>query len=446
MSLAQRNVFMNQEQKNKFEQQLLDKKIWFCPLPFTHVFSSLSGRYAPCYDSHQRYLNSEGNQIRGIGHYVDNTSIVNWYTSDFMNKLRSEMLKEDYDEKYLRIQCEGCWKQEDKYGRSDRLKYTEQILSGKFDGKVPELLRVVEQFRSTGAIELGERVLDIKMKIFGNACNLDCYMCTPRSANTRIISLKKLNRVYDPDLDPYDAERVNTQKFDDEKYLDDIASVAQYIKSIKIIGGEPLVMKNHYKLLEKLVQTGHSKEIILVYKTNLSVFNMDGYNFQDYFEHFREFVMKISIDTYGKYNDYIRKKSDWDYLINNMMIMKARKNARVNVHSVISMISVLSFDQLQQYLKDQEIDHTYYILEHPEILHVQHLPREIKDKLIPVYKDYPNIQRALEKDWDIEKFVAAIDYCIELDGAHEHSLFDLHPELKSHYQEAKKILSKEQVE
>ena len=44
---------MNEEQKEIFEQKLKDEKIWWCPLPWTHIFSSLSGRYAPCYDAHQ---------------------------------------------------------------------------------------------------------------------------------------------------------------------------------------------------------------------------------------------------------------------------------------------------------------------------------------------------------------------------------------------------------
>ena len=206
-------------------------------------------------------------------------------------------------------------------------KYVEQILAGTFDSKVPELLRAVQKFQDDGKLDLDERILDIKMKMFGNACNLDCYMCTPRSANTRTISLKKLKKVYDPDLDPKDGDRMNTIKHDDIEYLDDIASVAKYTRSIKLIGGEPLVMVNHYKLLDKLVKTGYSKGIDLIYKTNLSVFDMDGYNFRDYFDHFKEFVMKISIDSYGKYNDYIRKKSDWPSLLDYMKTMRARRNA-----------------------------------------------------------------------------------------------------------------------
>lgn len=227
---------------------------------------------------------------------------------------------------------------------------------------------------------------------------------------------------------------MNSQRLDTERVLDDIASVAQYTRSIKLIGGEPLVMKNHYKLLEKLVASGHSKGIAMIYKTNLSVFKMDQYNFMDYVDHFGEFVMKISIDSYGIYNDYIRKKSNWAQLLDNIQAMQERKNVRINVHSVVSSLSVLTFHKLQKFLKEVNIDHTYYILEHPKILNVKNLPKEIKESLIPRYEGYPNIQRALKKQWCPDEFKRAIDYSCELDKQHGHDLFNLHPELWPHYQ------------
>lgn len=432
---------MDNEQKEKFEQQLKDKKLWFCPLPFTHIFSSLSGRYAPCYDSRQKYFSASGSLIgqgnKGIGLYVQNVTPEEWYKSGFMQRLRKEMLSENPDKKWLEIICEGCTKQEKKYGRSDRMKYVEQVLAGTFDSKVPELLRTIQKFKEDGKIGLDERILDIKMKIFGNECNLDCYMCTPRSANTRTLSLKRIGKVYDPDLDPKDGERMDMVKLDSEMNLDSIVAVAKYTRSIKLIGGEPLVMKNHYKLLDKLVLTGYSKGIDLIYKTNLSVFDMEGYNFRSYFNFFKEFIMKVSIDSYGKYNDYIRKKSDWPALINNLMVMKARKNSKVNVHSVISFLSVLQNYKLIDYLKEKEIPHTFYIIEYPKILQVKNLPKEIKEELIPKYKDFPNIVRALEKEQDVDQFIKTIEYCQALDKLHNHNLFDLHPELKPYYEKAK---------
>ena len=418
---------MNETQKLEFEKKLKDKKIWWCPLPWTHIFSSLSGRYAPCYDA-----------LAPTGHNMEDTTIREWYTSDYQNRLREEMLKEDYDGKFFDKHCTGCRKHELLYGRSDRMKYVEQVLAGTFDSKVPELLRAVQKFQEDGKIDLDERILDIKMKMFGNACNLDCYMCTPRSANTRTLSLKKIGKVFDPDLDPKDGERMNTMKHDGEEYLDDVASVAKYTRSIKLIGGEPLVMKNHYKLLDKLVQSGHSKGIDLIYKTNLSVFKMDNYDFRNYFGKFKEFIMKISIDSYGKYNDYIRKKSDWPQLIDNMMVMKNRKDSRVNVHSVVSFLSVMHIWKLQEYLKEIGIPHTYYIIQHPAILQVKNLPYEIKQKLIPKYKDYSNIVKSLEKKQNKLDFVKTIEYCQALDRNHNnYKLFELYPELEQYYKEAK---------
>ena len=418
---------MNETQKLEFEKKLKDKKIWWCPLPWTHIFSSLSGRYAPCYDA-----------LAPTGHNMEDTTIREWYTSDYQNRLREEMLKEDYDGEFFDKHCTGCRKHELLYGRSDRMKYVEQVLAGTFDSKVPELLRAVQKFQEDGKIDLDERILDIKMKMFGNACNLDCYMCTPRSANTRTLSLKKIGKVFDPDLDPKDGERMNTMKHDGEEYLDDVASVAKYTRSIKLIGGEPLVMKNHYKLLDKLVQSGHSKGIDLIYKTNLSVFKMDNYDFRNYFGKFKEFIMKISIDSYGKYNDYIRKKSDWPQLIDNMMVMKNRKDSRVNVHSVVSFLSVMHIWKLQEYLKEIGIPHTYYIIQHPAILQVKNLPYEIKQKLIPKYKDYPNIVKSLEKKQNKLDFVKTIEYCQALDRNHNnYKLFELYPELEQYYKEAK---------
>ena len=141
-------------------------------------------------------------------------------------QIKRRNVKEDYDGKFFDYHCTGCRKHEKLYGRSDRQKYVEQVLAGTFDNKVPQLLRAVLKFQKEGKIDLDERILDIKMKMFGNACNLDCYMCHPRSANTRTLSLNKVlkntGKVFDPDLDPKDGERMNTMKHDEEEYLDDV--------------------------------------------------------------------------------------------------------------------------------------------------------------------------------------------------------------------------------
>ena len=86
------------------------------------------------------------------------------------------------------------------------------------------------------------------------------------------------------------------------------------------------------------------------------------------------------------------------------------------------------------YLKEKGIPHTSYIIEYPKILQVKNLPYEIKQELIPKYKNFPNIVRALEKEQDVDQFIKTIEYCQALDKQHGHNLFELHPELRPYYE------------
>ena len=45
--------------------------------------------------------------------------------------------------------------------------------------------------------------------------------------------------------------------------VDQTMELAPYIRSIKIIGGEPLIMKKHYELLDMLIAADQAKHIIL---------------------------------------------------------------------------------------------------------------------------------------------------------------------------------------
>ena len=62
---------------------------------------------------------------------------------------------------------------------------------------------------------------------------------------------------------------------------------------------------------------------------------------------------------------------------------------------------------------------------------------EIKQNLIPYYKDYPNIVRSLEQEQDKSQFIKTIEYCQALDRNHNnYKLFELYPELEKYYKEA----------
>ena len=80
------------------------------------------------------------------------------------------------------------------------------------------------------------------------------------------------------------------------------------------------------------------------------------------------------------------------------------------------------------------------MLEQPKHLRVNNLPFAIKQKLMPLYEDYPDIQHALalppENDVNIQD---TIKYLLKQDAAYvgtkwEMHLFEEFPELEEYYE------------
>ena len=50
----------------------------------------------------------------------------------------------------------------------------------------PRIRNSAEEFRKDGRVALHERIFEVQVKVFGNQCNLDCYMCIPYDSSVRL--------------------------------------------------------------------------------------------------------------------------------------------------------------------------------------------------------------------------------------------------------------------
>ena len=146
----------------------------------------------------------------------------------------------------------------------------------------------------------------------------------------------------------------------------------------------------------------------------------------------RKFSKKISnikwiVSVHGKYDTYL-EENKFSNIFRKIFMKRLSKFWR-NASSVIAIS-----DEVKQWIYNLNPSLNAVVI--PYWVN-KNLPKEIKDDLIPKYKNNPNIQRALEKEWDKEQFIKSIDYCLALDKLHGHDLFKLHPELKPHYEKAK---------
>ena len=202
------------------------------------------------------------------------------------------------------------------------------------------------------------RVIDIKMRIWGNACNLSCFMCNIKNSSSRQLQAKKLVE-YNPKVREflgvdhvdnfndgeigYDLAVDNPELF--QIQLDSFKKLAPKINSFTIIGGEPFVMPSHYKLLDMLIESGESKNIKIIYISNMTTLHWNEKKITDYFNHFKQVEISWSVEGYGKYNDYMRHGSNWDKIIENIKEFTPHLT-RFQAGITLSSLSVLQLDKL----------------------------------------------------------------------------------------------------
>lgn len=386
---------------------------FFCSMPFYHIYSSSNGKYAPC------CLATESTRT------VSDTTLKQWWNSDEMNQLRHAMLN-DGDAAVVNHFCSICKKQEAEKGKSFRTDHNERFKDTRVEDS-RGLHNAIEEFKSEYEIDLEyiqERFLELKLRLFGNKCNLSCFMCFPKDSNRRVKEVSGFNEEIQKD---FFLDKITDSNISLDETIKQILEVADNISYIKIIGGEPFVQKGYEKLLDALVESGHSRHIIVKFQSNLSV----NLQIEDYLGKFKGFHVSGSIDGYGLDNDYLRHGSDWDKIDNNLNKLLSL-GVSVSVSSTITFLSILRFDALVEYIKGLRISHDRYVLDTPDFLSIKHLPEPLKDRMRFMFKDYSDIINILNQQRDEKAFQKALKYCLEL--KRDRDLFDVYPELKEYYE------------
>lgn len=402
----------SKEHEKKWLEDTLDelkKKPFYCPFPFRYVYGEESGEWKLCSEA---YVS---------GHSSNDTSLYDWFTSDYINSIRDEMLSDNPNFEKLE-DCYRCIKAEEDSGNSTR---TELNIA-------KETVYNTYAYQKAGEYLFLNRPLVLQMRMFNNndVCNLGCYMCFPKFSSKRKVDLNK-TRAYDfiDRFNPNDPENVPTE-IRETSSMDEIVELIDCINTIEIIGGEPLYVKESYDFIEKLIKRADTSKTRLTIFTNLSVIENKHRNFLNFAKYFKKITFKISCDGFGKYNEYIRKGSDWEKLKANIIAVRNSPNCDMFIWSVISNLSILRFELLEEWTRQENIHHEINILRDPEELSIIHLPDKLKNELIKRFSHHPRIVNTLKAPRDESKFQKAINYINELDSIYPTKLLDVFPEFK----------------
>ena len=428
------------ENLDVLENQIKNEEIWFCSAPFQLMYTNTRGDLYPC---------SWAKNLQGYYEYTDggqapsvrNTGVQEYFHKNQMLKdLRTEMVTPGSNLKLVEHVCYNCRHQEKIFGRSRR----QASLKLQTNDKIlwPRIRNMAEYFKKNGSVVLKDRLLEVQVKAFGNQCNLDCYMCVPYDSSTRLQTIHSDDLADSKIFSEYSKKKIKTfDKQTLDSVIDDIVDVAPYIYNLKLIGGEPLVMKKFYTLLEKIIESGHAKDIMLKYQTNMSVLEFEKIKITKFIPHFRIFEFTVSLDGIEKENNYIRRRSNWEEILRNMEHVSFYPNVEININGTISFLSVLRFYRLINWAKEngdliKQIN--WSNIRGPAKLCANILPEKLKQKLIPMYEGFPDIQNVLKEDNHDLDYQETLDYLFMIDKHYkgtkwEMNLFDVYPELEEFY-------------
>jgi sulfatase maturation enzyme AslB (radical SAM superfamily) len=90
----------------------------------------------------------------------------------------------------------------------------------------------------------------------------------------------------------------------------------EHVEQIYFAGGEPLLMEEHYRILDELVKR-QLFHVRLIYNTNFTHTDLKGRSVFEYWKQFDSVAVGASLDASGARGEYIRKGTIWDIVEQN---------------------------------------------------------------------------------------------------------------------------------
>jgi MoaA/NifB/PqqE/SkfB family radical SAM enzyme len=404
---------------------------YFCPQPFSYVYTNHYGSWKPCCKS-------------SIGHKPI-TFEEWWYEDEDLKKLRNALLSDEWSEP-LEDECSRfCFNSEARGVKSYR---QHMIDAWSTKDRYKKMNKLISSFKSSGHLLTDERVYQIKVRGFGNECNLKCYMCPPQNSTSRITEMLKvsdesLNMFYDRTFPK--EYLINTRKAtlnnerEKKQMYEVIEELGPNIRMLSLTGGEPSMISEYYDLMDKIIEIGESKNIDIFMNSNLTRFNLKNRSLIDYFSQFKSFFIQASIDDLFERDEWIRYPSKFEKVIENLKYLKTINNCKVSVNVTWSLLNVTNAENICKYFDEQNLNIAQNVnfVKYPNELHVKNHPykNELMEKFKnSKYKMVREVGLEMKAEYDELQFFKAVAYIKELDKIRNTKSWKVFPELSSYLQ------------
>ena len=327
--------------------------------------------------------------------------------------------------------CSYCWKIEDAGGTSDRV-----YRSGEPWAKQDFESIVGKPIDS----EWTPRYVEVN---FNHACNFKCSYCSPQFSTTWAQEIERYGQYPTSPAhnapEHFQGSRQSIPNREHNPYVTAFwkwwPTLYKNLKHFRMTGGEPMMDKNTYKVLDYVIDHP-KKDLHLNVTSNMCPPDIKLKNkyydkvkricLDEHVEHFMQFV---SVDAFGKQAEYIRNGLDWNYFQDNVEEFLQRIPVRNSVTFIITYnnLSVTSLDKLLNYIRQlrERYSTTYQrvwfdipLLRQPLWQQITMLPpsyQKIHEDNISMMQKfqegvYKDSEYAVFKDFEIQKMLRNLAY------------------------------------
>jgi radical SAM protein with 4Fe4S-binding SPASM domain len=359
-------IYIDAETLTEQQVERLTESKNFCMLPWVHMHAFPDGRTYPC---------CLADYWHPVGDLRKNTMAEVW-NQDKYRAMRVNML-EDKPCK----ECTKCYEQEANGFFSMRNEanrnlghYINEVDATHDDGTNPD-------FKI--------RYWDIR---FSNLCNFSCRTCGPIfSSNWYNDHVKLYNRV--PDVLGRDMARVEYAGGDEDAIQKQMEHHIPYLEQVYFAGGEPLIMKEHYFLLDRLLELDKT-DVRLIYNTNFSEMRFKDKHVLDYWKKFETVNVGASLDASYARGELMRRGTVWQQAVDNRRrMMTETPHVDFYISATVSAMNILHIlDFHKEWVELGLIDAKDFninICQSPDWYRIDIFPEWFKQEvIIPAYQKH----------------------------------------------------------
>lgn len=363
----------------------------FCVLPWVSLEASPIGTVRPCCLADDELIDDTGEKF----------SLLTANFADIQNSRHMQSLREQFLAGKKPQTCRKCWNEE-------------------HAGRTSKRMHTLDRMKHMGITS--EWTADAKPLMFldlklGNICNLKCRICGSWSSSQFATEeIAQLPQDQKKKSHAYTMLKAGAWPQDNPSFWNEIDNVLTDIRYIEFTGGEPFMIREHFDMLQGIVDRGIAHNVEIHYNTNGTIFPEQA---EEIWKHFKTVEIAFSIDDVGERFEYQRTNAKWTEVQENIQKFFALKRylpmtIQLQVCTTVNVFNVRYIDEVARWSAGHAFNFVYWNMMHDAwYFSIASLPESAKQS-ITAYLMSANIPAQYRQEF--ERIVDFMNRGVSTDG------------------------------